>query len=77
MYTSNCRAVLTVSGEQYPSGQSSEIEGHGEKMHELMGMMSLFFKSLVRDFLFQLYEYCGISGIFLRQLETFDLASVI
>ena len=48
------------------------MKGHGEKMHELMGMMSLFVKSLVR--LFQLYEYCGISGIFLRQLETFVLA---
>lgn len=53
------------------------MKGHGEKMHELMGMMSLFVKSLVRVFLFQLYEYCGISGIFLRQLETFVLASVI
>ena len=53
------------------------MEGHGEKMHELMSMVSLFFRSLVRVFHFQLYEYCGISGIFLRQLGTFVLASVM
>ena len=60
-------SLRTILRNERTRWEDAWIDGHDE----------LVLQEFSTCFLFQLYEYCGISGIFLRQLETFVLASVI